>query len=53
MDWFTLAKGGESMKTTDSFLRPVASIQIQDIQHLPGPPEREGSLSEEASLLGK
>ncbi|XP_040519463.1 regulator of G-protein signaling 22 isoform X3 [Gallus gallus] len=51
MDWFTLAKGGESMKTTDSFLRPVASIQIQDIQHLPGPPEREGSLSEEASLL--
>ncbi|XP_021242352.1 regulator of G-protein signaling 22 isoform X2 [Numida meleagris] len=51
MDWFTLAKGSESMKTTDSFLRPVASIQIQDIQHLPGLPEREGSVSEKASLL--
>ncbi|NXJ13629.1 RGS22 protein, partial [Odontophorus gujanensis] len=51
MDWFTLAKGSESMKTTDSFMRPIASIQIQDIQHLPGLPEREGSLSEKAGLL--
>ncbi|OXB62336.1 hypothetical protein ASZ78_015080, partial [Callipepla squamata] len=51
MDWFTLAKGSESMKTTDSFLSPAAPIQIQDTQHLPGLPEREGSLSEKAGLL--
>ncbi|NXH18364.1 RGS22 protein, partial [Bucco capensis] len=29
--WFTLAKESESMKTTDSFMHPVASSQIQDI----------------------
>ncbi|XP_019469714.1 regulator of G-protein signaling 22 isoform X2 [Meleagris gallopavo] len=51
MDWFTLAKGNESMKTTDSLTRPAASVQIQDIQHLPGLPERKGSLSEKASCL--
>uniref|UniRef100_A0A8C8AKJ4 Regulator of G protein signaling 22 n=1 Tax=Otus sunia TaxID=257818 RepID=A0A8C8AKJ4_9STRI len=33
-DWFTLAKQSESMKTTDSFMHPVASSQIQDIQFL-------------------
>lgn len=41
------------MKTTDSFMRPAASVQIQDIQHLPGLPEKKGSLSEKASYLGK
>ncbi|XP_031446921.1 regulator of G-protein signaling 22 [Phasianus colchicus] len=51
MDWFTLAKGSESMKTTDSFMRPAASVQIQDTQHLPGLPERKGPLSEKASCL--
>nr|XP_009935833.1 PREDICTED: regulator of G-protein signaling 22 [Opisthocomus hoazin] len=51
--WFTLAIPSESMKTTDSFMRPVASSQIQDIQHLPGQHERDNSLSGEDSLLGK
>ncbi|NXI68612.1 RGS22 protein, partial [Anseranas semipalmata] len=50
-DWFTLAKGSESMKTTDSFMRPVASSQIQDIQHFLGLHERDDSLSDKASLL--
>uniref|UniRef100_A0A8C2SLR8 Regulator of G protein signaling 22 n=1 Tax=Coturnix japonica TaxID=93934 RepID=A0A8C2SLR8_COTJA len=54
MDWFTLAKESESVKTTDSFTHPVASVQTQDTQHLPGLPEREGSLSEkEAGSLPK
>ncbi|XP_009704960.1 PREDICTED: regulator of G-protein signaling 22, partial [Cariama cristata] len=52
-DWFTLAKRSESMKTTDSFMYPVASSQIQDIQCLPGQHERDNSLSEKDSLLGK
>ncbi|XP_075351585.1 regulator of G-protein signaling 22 [Mycteria americana] len=49
-DWFTLAKRSESMKTTDSFMHPVASSQIQDIQCLPGQHERDDSLSEKDSL---
>ncbi|XP_063180109.1 regulator of G-protein signaling 22 [Chroicocephalus ridibundus] len=52
-DWFTLAKQSESMKTTDSFMHPVASSQIQDIQCLPEQHERDDSLSEKDSLLGK
>ncbi|XP_009467686.1 PREDICTED: regulator of G-protein signaling 22 [Nipponia nippon] len=51
-DWFTLAKRSESMKTTDSFMHPVASSEIQDIQCLPGQHERDDSLSEK-DLLGK
>ncbi|XP_049674774.1 regulator of G-protein signaling 22 [Accipiter gentilis] len=51
-DWFTLAKRSESMKTTDSFMHPVASSQIQDNQCLPGQHERDHSLSEKDSLLG-
>ncbi|XP_042642190.1 regulator of G-protein signaling 22 [Tyto alba] len=50
-DWFTLAKQSESMKTTDSFMYPVASSHIQDIQCLPGQHERDDSLSEKESLL--
>ncbi|CAM9289681.1 unnamed protein product [Bubo scandiacus] len=50
-DWFTLAKQSESMKTTDSFMHPVASSQIQDIQCLPGQDERDDSLSEKDTLL--
>ncbi|XP_040979152.1 regulator of G-protein signaling 22 [Aquila chrysaetos chrysaetos] len=50
-DWFTLAKRSESMKTTDSFLHPVASSQIQDNQCLPGQHERDHSLSEKDSVL--
>ncbi|NWS53856.1 RGS22 protein, partial [Chunga burmeisteri] len=50
-DWFTLAKRSGSMKTTDSFMHPVASSQIQDIQCLPGQHERDNSLSEKDSLL--
>lgn len=41
------------MKTTDSFMHPVASSQIQDNQCLPGQHERDHSLSEKDSLLGK
>lgn len=41
------------MKTTDSFMHPVASSQIQDIQCLPGQHERDDSLIEKDSLLGK
>ncbi|XP_009890217.1 PREDICTED: regulator of G-protein signaling 22 [Charadrius vociferus] len=52
-DWFTLAKQSESMKTTDSLMHPVASSQIQDIQCLPGQHERNDSLIEKDSLLGK
>ncbi|NXQ96088.1 RGS22 protein, partial [Sagittarius serpentarius] len=50
-DWFTLAKQSESMKTTDSFMHPVASSQIQDTECLPGQHERDDSLSEKDSLL--
>ncbi|NXI91260.1 RGS22 protein, partial [Psophia crepitans] len=50
-DWFTLAKQSESMKTTDSFMHPVASSQIQDTQCLPGQPGRDNSLSEKDSFL--
>ncbi|XP_009583976.1 PREDICTED: regulator of G-protein signaling 22, partial [Fulmarus glacialis] len=52
-DWFTLAKRSESLKTTHSFMHPVASSQIQDIQCLPGQHERDDSLSKKDSLLGK
>ncbi|NXM24850.1 RGS22 protein, partial [Oxyruncus cristatus] len=45
-DWFTLAKQGDSMITTDSSTYSVASSQIQNTQH-----EREKSLSEKDSLL--
>ncbi|XP_027758907.1 regulator of G-protein signaling 22 [Empidonax traillii] len=45
-DWFTLAKQGDSMRTTDSSTHPVASSQIQNIQY-----ERDRSLSEKDSLL--
>ncbi|XP_069710526.1 regulator of G-protein signaling 22 [Phaenicophaeus curvirostris] len=50
-DWFTLAKQSESIKTTDSLIRPVASSQIQDIQCLPGQHEGHDSLSEKDGLL--
>ncbi|NXA18736.1 RGS22 protein, partial [Ibidorhyncha struthersii] len=50
-DWFTLAKQSESMKTTDSFMHPIASSQIQDTQCLPGQHERDNSLIEKDSLL--
>ncbi|NXG62940.1 RGS22 protein, partial [Hemiprocne comata] len=50
-DLSTLAKQGELMNTTDSFMHPVSSSQIQDIQCLPGQHERDASLSEKASLL--
>ncbi|NXN42728.1 RGS22 protein, partial [Rhinoptilus africanus] len=50
-DWFTLAKQSESMKTTASFMHPVASSQIQDIQCLPEQHGRDDSLSEKDSLL--
>ncbi|KAJ7397813.1 regulator of g-protein signaling 22 [Pitangus sulphuratus] len=45
-DWFTLAKQGDSMRTTDSSTHPVASSQIQNIQY-----ERDKSSSEKDSLL--
>ncbi|XP_053915959.1 regulator of G-protein signaling 22 isoform X7 [Cuculus canorus] len=51
-DWFTLAKQSESIKTTDAFIRPVASSQIQDIQCLLGQHEGDDSLSEKDGLLG-
>ncbi|XP_065525221.1 regulator of G-protein signaling 22 [Lathamus discolor] len=47
-DCFTLAKGSELMKTTDSSSHPVTSSQIQC---LPGQCEREDSLSEKDSIL--
>ncbi|NXE94241.1 RGS22 protein, partial [Menura novaehollandiae] len=50
-DWFTLAKQGESMKTTHSSMHPVASSQIQDTQCLPGQHERDKSLREKDTLL--
>ncbi|NXQ79260.1 RGS22 protein, partial [Nyctibius grandis] len=50
-DSFTLAKRIESMKATDSFMHPVASSQIQDIQCLPGQDERDDSSSDKDSLL--
>ncbi|NXL51169.1 RGS22 protein, partial [Podilymbus podiceps] len=50
-DWFMLAKQSESMKTTDLFMHPVASSQIQDAQCLPGQHERDDSLREKDGLL--
>ncbi|KAM9386838.1 LOW QUALITY PROTEIN: regulator of G-protein signaling 22 [Phaethornis superciliosus] len=50
-DVSSLAKQGELMSTTDSFMHPVASSQIQDIQCLPGQHKRDDSLSENDSLL--
>ncbi|NWU94412.1 RGS22 protein, partial [Upupa epops] len=50
-DWLTLAKGSESTETTDSFMHPIASSQIQDIPHLPGQQEKDSSLSEEDTLV--
>ncbi|NXD81874.1 RGS22 protein, partial [Halcyon senegalensis] len=50
-DSFMLPKQGESMKTTDSVMHPVASSQIQDIQCLPGQHERDDSFNEKDSLL--
>ncbi|KAK2527848.1 Rgs22 [Columba guinea] len=50
-DWFTLAKRSESVKTTDSFVHPVASSEIQEMQYLPEQHERDDSLSEKYSLL--
>ncbi|XP_009986036.1 PREDICTED: regulator of G-protein signaling 22, partial [Tauraco erythrolophus] len=52
-DWFMLAKRSESTKTTNSFMQPVMSSQIQDIQCLSGQHERDDSLSQKDSLLGK
>ncbi|NXC49564.1 RGS22 protein, partial [Penelope pileata] len=51
MDWFMLAKGSESTKTTDLFTHPISSSRIQDIQ--PGLHEKDDSLSEKASLLAE
>ncbi|NWR72997.1 RGS22 protein, partial [Centropus unirufus] len=51
MDWFTLAKQSESIKTTDSYIRPVTSSQIQDIQCFPGQHEGDDALSKKDSLL--
>ncbi|XP_061304005.1 regulator of G-protein signaling 22 isoform X3 [Pezoporus flaviventris] len=47
-DCFTLAKGSELMKTTDSFSHPIASSQTQCLS---GQRERDDSLSEKDSLL--
>ncbi|XP_056340568.1 regulator of G-protein signaling 22 isoform X2 [Oenanthe melanoleuca] len=52
-DWFTLAKQGDSLKTTDSSTHPVVSSKIQDTQHLPRQHKRDESLPEKGSLLGK
>ncbi|NXC25084.1 RGS22 protein, partial [Campylorhamphus procurvoides] len=49
-DWFTLAKQGDSVQTTDSSTHPISSSQIQDTQHLSGQHERDESLSEKDSL---
>ncbi|XP_023776493.1 regulator of G-protein signaling 22 isoform X4 [Cyanistes caeruleus] len=51
-DWFTLAKQGDSVKTTDSSTHAVASSKIQDTQHLSGQHKRDESLPEKGSLLG-
>ncbi|XP_064248958.1 regulator of G-protein signaling 22 isoform X3 [Passer domesticus] len=51
-DWFTLAKQGDSVKTTDSYTRPVASSKIQDTQHLPGQHKKDESLPGKGPLLG-
>ncbi|NXI54125.1 RGS22 protein, partial [Chloroceryle aenea] len=51
-DWFMLAKQSESMKMTDSFMHPVASSQIQDMQRLPGQHERDDSFNQKDSFLG-
>ncbi|NXG71417.1 RGS22 protein, partial [Baryphthengus martii] len=50
-DWFMSAKQSESVKTTDSFMHPVASSHIQDIQCLPGQHGRDDSFSEKENLL--
>ncbi|KAM6281023.1 regulator of G-protein signaling 22 [Porphyrio hochstetteri] len=50
-DWFTIAKQSESMKTTDSFIHPAASSQIEDAQCLPGQHERDDSLDKKDSFL--
>ncbi|XP_071594150.1 LOW QUALITY PROTEIN: regulator of G-protein signaling 22 [Heliangelus exortis] len=50
-DVSSLAKQGELMSTTDSFMHPEASSQIQDIEYLPVQHERDDSLSENESLL--
>ncbi|KAF4798072.1 regulator of G-protein signaling 22 [Turdus rufiventris] len=52
-DWFTLAKQGDSVKTTDSSMHPIVSSKIEDIQHLPGQHEKDESLPEEGPILGK
>ncbi|NXD92604.1 RGS22 protein, partial [Chaetorhynchus papuensis] len=52
-DWFTLAKQGDSLKTTDSSMHPVVSSKIQDTQHLPGQHKRDESLPGKGTLLGK
>uniref|UniRef100_A0A8C5NJR8 Regulator of G protein signaling 22 n=1 Tax=Junco hyemalis TaxID=40217 RepID=A0A8C5NJR8_JUNHY len=51
-DWFTLAKQGDSVQTTDSYTHPVVSSKIQDTQHLPGQHKRDESLPGKGSLLG-
>ncbi|XP_071277604.1 regulator of G-protein signaling 22 isoform X3 [Agelaius tricolor] len=51
-DWFTLAKQGDSVKTTDSYTHPVVSSKIQDTQHLPGQHKRDESLPGKGPLLG-
>ncbi|XP_068040040.1 regulator of G-protein signaling 22 isoform X2 [Anomalospiza imberbis] len=51
-DWFTLAKQGDSVKTTDSYMHPVASSKIHDTQHLPGQHKRDESLPGKGPLLG-
>ncbi|XP_053852109.1 regulator of G-protein signaling 22 isoform X1 [Vidua macroura] len=51
-DWFTLAKQGNSVKTTDSYTHPVASSKIQDTQHLPGQHKGNESLPGKGPLLG-
>ncbi|NXP55519.1 RGS22 protein, partial [Heliornis fulica] len=50
-DWFTLAKQSESMKTTDSFMHPVTSSQIEDTQCLSGQHDRDVSLGEKDGFL--
>ncbi|KAM7071564.1 regulator of G-protein signaling 22 [Acridotheres tristis] len=51
-DWFTLAKQGDSVKTTASSLHPVVSSKIQDTQDLPGQHKRDESLPEKSLFLG-
>ncbi|CAN8183799.1 unnamed protein product [Coccothraustes coccothraustes] len=51
-DWFTLAKQGDSVKTTDSYTHPVVSGKIRDTQPLPGQHKRDESLPGKGPLLG-